>query len=161
MLWLSVQQYYGKALTTVASYMVTAVKDVYVEQISSEKGNIMVSFVPQRHRTPVIIDVNVITANYTFNAPLTFAIMVAFYPFVRRKKIYFEVLVILTIVHLLYVFSAEGKIVTDTMISFGYEKSSTVKSIFWEFLSQFVDIMVKRFEPFLIGAYIYFSRERM
>lgn len=159
LLWIAVKQHYGNAITSVATHAVTVIKDVEIEDILSKENTILVSFVPERHETQAIIEITVNTNSYTFNAPLTFAIMAAFYPSVRRKHVYFEVLLILSAVHVLYVFSLQGKHVTDTMITLGYEKASTVKSVFWEFLWQFVDNMVIRFEPFLLGAYIYFRKE--
>ncbi len=157
--WITVKQYYGNSITFITTHAVTVIKDVEIEDILSEENTILVSFVPQRHEAREIIDITINTNSYTFNAPLTFAIMAAFFPYVRRKRIYFEVLLILVAVHVLYVFSLEGTHVTDTMISLGYEQSSTLKAVFWEFLWQFVDNMVIRFEPFLLGAYIFFRKE--
>jgi hypothetical protein len=159
LLWITVKQYYGNSITFIATHAVTVIKDVDIEGILSEENTTLVSFVPQRHEAREIIDITINTNSYTFNAPLTFAIMAAFYPYVRRKRIYFEVLLILMAVHVLYVFSLQGTQVTDTMISLGYEQASTLKAVFWGFLWQFVDNMVIRFEPFLLGAYIFFRKE--
>ncbi|MEE9213426.1 MAG: hypothetical protein V3U54_01350 [Thermodesulfobacteriota bacterium] len=84
--------------------------------------------------------------------------MAAFYPFIRRKRTYIEVLIILVFVHFLYVFSLEGERLTKALIEQGFEKRSSVSIIFWEFLWGFVDNMVVRFEPFLVGAYLFFFR---
>ena len=104
--------------------------------------------------------VDVPISNYTFNAPLTFAIMAAFFPFLKRKWIYLEAILILIAVHFLFVFSLEGEKLSVALHTQGYAKSGTASQIFWEFLWGFLDNMVVRFEPFLIGAYLYFFRNR-
>ena len=43
----------------------------------------------------------------------------------------------------------------------GFEKASSLTIFFWEFLWGFVDNMVVRFEPFLIGAYLFLMRNRV
>ena len=63
-------------------------------------------------------------------------------------------------VHFLFVFSLEGQKLTLTLAIHGYEDPSRITQFFWEFLWGFVDNMVVRFEPFLIGAYLFFMRNR-
>ncbi len=41
-----------------------------------------------------------------------------------------------------------------------YENPNEVNLFFWQFSEGFLKSMVLRFEPFLIGAYLYFSRTR-
>jgi len=69
-------------------------------------------------------------------------------------------LTILVFVHFLFVFSLEGEKLTQILTIHGYEEPSRVAQIFWEFLWGFVDNMVVRFEPFLIGVYLFFMRNR-
>ncbi len=159
-MWVGVKDYYGRALTGVATYFITAVKDVQLHETAAKKDFITVSFTPKRHKANIIIDIDVVTSSYTFNAPLSFAIIAAFYPYLRRKRVYIEVLSILLFVHILYIFSSEGEKLTGLMVSHGYETSGTFKAAFWQFLWGFVDNMVIRFEPFLLGAYLYFRRDK-
>ncbi len=84
--------------------------------------------------------------------------MAAFYPYVRRKRVYMEALAILFTVHIMYVFSSEGEKLTTLMVQGGFEETSMSKDMFWQFLWGFVDNMVIRFEPFLLGAYLYFRK---
>jgi hypothetical protein len=158
LVWVGVKGYYGRAVTAIATYFVTAVKEVTHEETTVREDYLMVSFIPERHRANVIIDIDVVTSSYTFNAPLTFAIMAAFYPFLRKKRVYLEVLFILFAVHVLYVFSSEGEKLTTLMIGGGFEEANPVREALWQFLWGFIDNMVIRFEPFLLGAYLYFRR---
>lgn len=156
--WLGVKEYYGRTVTDVATYLVTTVKEVNEDQTISKKDMVTVSFIPKRHRANAIIDIDIVTSSYTFNAPLSFAIMAGFYPYLRRKRVYLEAMVILFTVHIMYVFSSEGEKLTTLMVQGGFEEASMFKDIFWQFLWGFVDNMVIRFEPFLLGAYLYFRR---
>jgi len=159
-LWIGIKDNYSRALTGVATYFITAVKDVDLHETTVKKDVITVSFIPKRHRANVIIDIDVVASSYTFNAPLSFAIMAAFYPFLKKKRVYIEVLSILLIVHILYVFSSEGEKLTGLMVDRGYEETGKLKTAFWQFFWGFVDNMMIRFEPFLLGAYLYFRRDK-
>ena len=160
-IWLVIKSYYGLVISTIASYAITFVKNVDIVEIIRNKDIITVGFIPQKYGVTILkTAINIPTSNYAFNAPLTLAIMAAFYPFLKRKWIYLEAIVILVIVHFLFVFSLEGEKLTLYLTAQGYEKTGTVTQIFWEFLWGFIDNMVVRFEPFLIGAYLYFFRNR-
>jgi len=160
-IWLLVKSYYGLFISTIASYAITVVKNVEIVEIIRNKDIVTVGFIPQKFGVTILkTAIDVPTSNYAFNVPLTLAIMAAFYPFLKRKRIYLEAVVILVIVHFLYVFSLEGQKLTLYLEAQGYEKTGTATQIFWEFLWGFVDNMVVRFEPFLIGAYLYFFRNR-
>jgi len=161
LVWLGIKGYYGLAITTIASYAITLFKDVDIVSILRQGDIVSVGFIPQKFGVAILkTTIDVPISNYTFNAPLTFAIMAAFYPFLKRKWIYLEALVILLVVHFLFVFSLEGQGLTSELEKQGYEKSSTATHIFWEFLWGFINNMVVRFEPFLIGAYLFFFRNR-
>ena len=160
--WLVVKGYYGEVITTVSSYAVAAVKNTQVVDITRDKGVVQVGFIPktfgvaQVYKTSITVPV----ANYAFNIPLTLAIMAAFFPFLRSKRIYIEALAILVFVHFLFIFTLEGERLTSVFVSQGYEKESTLSKVFWQFLWGFLNNMVVRFEPFLIGAYLFFFRNR-
>ena len=159
--WLGVKAYYGMAITTIASHAITLIKNVDVVSILRNGDIISVGFIPQKYGVTIIkTTIDVPISNYTFNAPLTFAIMAAFYPFLKRKWIYLEAILILVVVHFLFVFSMEGEKLSAALETQGYEKVGTASQLFWEFLWGFINNMVVRFEPFLIGAYLYFFRNR-
>lgn len=159
--WLGVKAYYGMAITTIASHAITLIKNVDLVSILRNGDIISVGFIPQKYGVTIIkTTIDVPISNYTFNAPLTFAIMAAFYPFLKRKWIYLEAILILVAVHFLFVFSMEGEKLSAALETQGYEKGGTASQLFWEFLWGFINNMVVRFEPFLIGAYLYFFRNR-
>ncbi|HVY54502.1 MAG TPA: exosortase H-associated membrane protein [Thermodesulfobacteriota bacterium] len=161
LVWLGVKSYYGMAITTIASHALTLFKNVDVVSILRKGDLISVGFIPQKYGVAILkTTIEVPISNYTFNAPLTFAIMAAFYPFLKRKWIYLEAILILLVVHFLFVFSMEGEKLSAALETQGYEKGGAVSQIFWEFLWGFINNMVVRFEPFLIGAYLYFFRNR-
>src|SRR5512135_2946458 len=94
-LWIQVKDYYGYAMTLTASKLAAGLKSARLEEISREKGTIQVTFTRFTRGVDTLIDIPVNTSSYTFNAPLTFAIMGALY-FVlkRRKRAYGEALAI-------------------------------------------------------------------
>ena len=159
--WLGIKGYYGMAITTIVSHAITLFKDVDIVSILRQGDIVSVGFIPQKYGVTILkTTIDVPISNYTFNAPLTFAIMAAFYPFLRRKWIYLEALLILVAVHFLFVFSLEGEKLSGALETQGYAKGGTASQIFWEFLWGFINNMVVRFEPFLIGAYLFFFRSR-
>jgi len=159
--WLGIKGYYGMAITTIASHAITLFKDVDIVSILRQGDIVSVGFIPQKYGVTILkTTIDVPISNYTFNAPLTFAIMAAFYSFLRRKWIYLEALLILVAVHFLFVFSLEGEKLSGALETQGYAKGGTASQIFWEFLWGFINNMVDRFEPFLIGAYLFFFRSR-
>lgn len=159
-LWLGIKGYYGMAVTTVASHAITVFKNVKIVDIVRKKDIVAVGFIPDKYGVKILkTTLDVPISNYTFNAPLTFAIMAAFFPFLKRWRIYLEALLIMVAVHFLFVFSYEGQRLTAVLEAQGYEKSSTAAHVFWEFLWSFINNMVVRFEPFLIGAYLYFFKD--
>jgi len=162
LIWLFIKGYYGMAITTVASYLLSLVKSLEITEIVRNKDIISVGFIPDKHGLTQVIKttIDIPISNYTFNAPLTLAIMAVFYPFIKSKWLYLEALIILVFVHLLFVFSLEGQKVTAVLAAQGFENPGNVTHIFWEFLWGFVNNMVVRFEPFLIGAYLYLLRNR-
>lgn len=168
--WIQIKDGYGFLITRISSLGLESVKDVKVEDIKKKDGEYVVTISPERFKSMLVVDIPVKTSTYTFNAPLTFSIIAAFFLPLRRRfteqgrkdvstrilRIYLEAIGILILVHILFVFSLEGERLTGIMMSRGYEDVGVLKLGFWQFLWGFVDNMVIRFEPFLIGAYLYF-----
>jgi hypothetical protein len=153
--WIQVKDYYGTAVTVTASKLLTLAKDVTYEGSLQVDDAIEATFSPLSRRD-MLVDIPVKTSTYTFNAPLTFALMATLWLFLRKKwRAYSEALLILLCVHLLYVFSLEAKTLTETLIQRGIEPENVVRLFFSQFLWSFTDNMVIRFEPFLIGFYMF------
>ena len=161
MLWIQIKDYYGRGVTFTASKLAAGIKDVKFEEMTEERDAIQATFSPLGRGSNIAIDIPVKTSSYTFNAPLTFAIMAAMYQFINaRKRAYGEALLILLSVHLLYVFSLETKELTDALVDKGLEKTSILRIFFYQLLWGFTDNMVIRFEPFLIGFYMFIRFRR-
>lgn len=155
-LWVAAKDYYGSGVTFTASKIAAGMKGLKFEEMTREKDVVQATFSPRGRGSNVLIDIPVKTSSYTFNAPLTLAIMAALYPFIRkRKEAYAQALLILLSVHILYVFSLEAKGATDVLVDKGLQKAGSVSGILYQFLWSFTDNMVVRFEPFLIGFYLY------
>ncbi len=162
--WFQVKDYYGMATVALASNIVTGIKDVKYEYKIRKGDVIEVIFKPLRHRENILIGIPVKTSFYTFNVPLTLSIMVILYPILRKKlRAYGEALMLLFSAHLLYVFSLEANELTNAFIMRGYEFENMRSLIFYQFLWGFTDNMVIRFEPYLIGIYLFlrYSKERV
>lgn len=161
LLWLQVKDIYGSGITYTASKAVTAVKEVRLMDLKKEGDIFTVVFMPLRHGTDILIDIPVKTSGYTFNVPLTLAILSAMFISIRRRlRAYFEAALMLVFIHLLYVFSLEAKEITGVFNGMGLSQPNVFKTGFYQFLWGFIDNMVIRFEPFLIGFYIYLRYKR-
>jgi hypothetical protein len=155
MLWIQIKAGYCYMTALMTSKLVAGIKNAKVEDIEVVKGAVEVTFRPIQQATQSFVRVQIQT-NYTFNAPLTIAIMASLFLFIkRRKRAYAEALCILLSVHLLYVFSLEMTHVTDAFMKSGIEKINKPVAYFYQFLWVFTRSMIIRFEPFLIGFYIY------
>ncbi len=163
LIWLPIKDGYGYLTTSIASKLAAGLTDAKVEEISTTKDVVQVTFSPLRKRSDMLVDIPVPTSSYTFNTPLTVGIMAALYPFItRRTRAYSEALAMLFGVHLLFVFSLEAKELTEVFIRQGLAARSTTRIVAYQFLWGFVDNMVIRFEPFLIGFYVFlrFGRKK-
>ena len=155
LLWILVKDQYCYTLAFVTSKVVAGLKDAKVEDVTFEQGQVNATFSPLEGRTPLLVKVPIPTS-YTFNAPLTAAIMACLYMFIRRRtRAYGEALLILLGVHFLYVFSLEMKQITEIFMKAGIEKMNRPEVYTYQFLWIFTRSMIIRFEPFLIGFYIY------
>lgn len=156
LVWIRIKDDYGIGMVAVASRVVTALKDVRYEYMTEGGDIIEATFSPLRHGEEMLIDIPIKTSSYTFNAPLTLSIMAGLYPILRKRlRGYIEAVLILMTVHLIYITSLEAKELTYVFVLRGLESASSLKIILFEFLWGFTDNMVIRFEPFLIGAYLF------
>jgi hypothetical protein len=156
-LWINVKDYYGYALTYAVSSLVVPIKGVALESVTKKDDIIEIEVSRQSYREKIIGYLPLKTSFYTFNVPLTCAILAAFHPFIKRRtRGYTEALVILLFVHALYISSLELKGLTEMSMSRGIEPMSKIKLGLYQFFWSFTDNMIIRFEPFLIGIYVFF-----
>ncbi len=157
-LWIQVKNHYGYALTLIASEFVTVLKDVQFEKIDQKNDvtEVTVSCPLPGDKSDLLIDIPVKTSSYTFNVPLTFAIMTTLFPFLKRKRrAYAEALLILMGVHFLYVCSLEANNLTTVFTGRGIDVATSPRLFAYQFIWEFTSNMVIRFEPFLIGLYMF------
>ena len=163
-LWLFVGKYYGYVITSISAHAIAPVKNLQLDLVkfdTKDKNNISTYFRTKKVLTKNVgLLQNINFGHFTFNVPLTIGIIAAFFPFIRKKRIYIEVAVLVITIHILYVFFLEGLKLSEALLRSGYEKPNEAKLVFWQFSEGFLKSMVLRFEPFLIGAYLYFSRTR-
>lgn len=161
LVWIMIGRYYGTVITSISAYAIAPVKNLKLIEIKREKENIATIFITQRYQTKnIILLQNVNYSHFTFNVPLTIAIIVVFFPFIKKKRVYAEVAILIVSIHIIYVFLLEGYKLTEALLKSGYEKPNQTKFYLWLYSEGFFKSMVLRFEPFLIGAYLYFSRTR-
>ncbi len=157
-LWIQVKNYYGYVVTHIASELVAVLKGIRFEEMEQKQDVIQATFsrpLPGT-KSDALIDIPIKTSSYTFNAPLTFAIMATLFPFITGKgRAYAEALFILFSVHFLYVFSLEANNLTTVFVERGWEVIGKPRLFLYQFLWEFTNNMVIRFEPFLIGFYIF------
>ncbi|HWR57642.1 MAG TPA: hypothetical protein VN328_02025 [Thermodesulfovibrionales bacterium] len=160
-LWIQVKDYYGEGVVYITSRLVAIIKDVEFEELTRKGDFIQATFRPLRHKAGMLMDIPMNTSSYTFNAPLTFGIMAAFFPFItRRKRAYVEALGLLFGGHLLAVFSFETYNLTVAFVDRGFDPPSNARVSIYKFLWQFTENMVVKFEPFLIGFYMFIRFRR-
>lgn len=163
-IWLLAGKYYGYMITYTAAQIIAPVKSLKLDKVSfDEKDNEIIGtyFRTQRQFAKNIgLLQNVNYGHFTFNVPLTIAILASFFPYLIKKRIYLEAVIILIAIHIIYVFSLEGYKLTEALIKARYEQIEITHYRAWQYFEGFFKSMVLRFEPFLIGAYMYFSRNR-
>jgi len=155
-LWIQVKDFYGYGMTMAASKMVAGLKDLEIDAVDRNDERVQVTFSPYRINRAILIDIPVRTNTYTFNIPLTLAIMAALTLFIRKRpRAYIEAVGLLLIVHMLFITTFELKELTATLVNMKIETVSKAWIFIYEFLWGFTDNMVIRFEPFLIGFYLF------
>lgn len=155
-LWIQVKDFYGYGMTVAASNIIAGLKDLEIDAVDQNKERVQVTFTPYRINRNVLIDIPVRTNTYTFNIPLTLAIMSSLFLSIRRRpRAYAEALLLLLIVHMLFITTFELKELTTTLVNMKIETVGKARIFIYEFLWGFTDNMVIRFEPFLIGFYLF------
>jgi hypothetical protein len=82
--------------------------------------------------------------------------MAALFLFIKNHvRAYTEVLIILVAIHIFYIFLSEAGRIATLLDQNNLESSSEVGLFIWKYLWGFIDAMLIRFEPFLIGIYLY------
>ena len=158
--WIQLKPYYGSGLTQMGTHLSALTMGCIVEKVAAGKEDTKVSFVhsilTRRGLADLEIDVRLSVSSYSFNVPLTLALIASLFPVFRwRKRSLFEAAFILVSIHLLYVYSYCCLQIYYVLLRAGVISKSMAGQLFWEFLWAFTDNMVIRFEPFLLAVYLW------
>jgi hypothetical protein len=156
-LWLKIQDQYGKVVLSMASHLTAKVMDVEFDTIKENNNEVFDAQFYILRRGIVYTRVIKFDFNtFTYNAPLTFAIMAALFLFIKNHaRSYTEVFIILFTTHFFYAFIYEAYRLSLTFDRNNLEPVSRFELSVWHYLWGFFHSMVIRFEPFLIGIYLY------
>lgn len=104
----------------------------------------------------LVLDLKLSVSAYSFNVPLTFALIIGLLPVFRWRKLsYLEAGIILVAIHVLFVYSFCLLKLYQILVSGGFIMNSVIKQYLLEFMWAFTDNLVIRFEPFLLAVYLW------
>ena len=160
-LWIQVKPYYGNMLTHVGSRLSAWNAGFRVEKVQHGKEVATITFaypvVTKHGRGDILLDVKIAVSNYSFNVPLTFALLAGLFPFFRwRIRSFIEACFILLFIHLLYISFFCSLQLFYHLAQAGIKTPSKTVQFFLQFMWAFADNMIIRFEHFLVAVYIWF-----
>ncbi len=164
-LWVHVKSYYGFILNKAGAYAVSSLYDMHVMGFDQdhEVGQINLSrpVYTSRGLGDLLLEIKVNVSNYSFNVPLTLALILSLYPIFHWSKLpILETLCILIGIHFLYVFSYCNYEVYRYNVQANLVTYSEVEHFMVEYFWMFMDNMVIRFEPFLLVVYLWIRMVR-
>ena len=162
-IWVQIKPLYGNLLAHVGAPLAawtTGARMVDIDQ-GQELADVTFSYYAEtvKGSGDVILDVKIPVSNYSFNVPLTLALIAGLFVFFRwRPQTLVEACLILVLIHVSYIYFlctlqifyqlAMGQIkVPPKWVQF------TV-----QFMWGFTDNLIIRFEPFLIAVYLWLRR---
>lgn len=163
--WVAViKSHYGGLVGETGTFLAAATFKTSIETF--DRGKEIIDIV---HTKPIltgggvgdaVIRLKLYISNFSFNMPLTLAIMFALLPIFHWRPLHFcEAIGLIVLVHLLFVYFFNSAAIYGYLVNQGVIEASLPKTIFWEFSWAFIDNMVIRFEPFLVIVYLWL-RER-
>jgi hypothetical protein len=158
--WIQVKPYYGQFIAQASGYLSSWGMGAHLENVSQEKN-----MTKLRIAKPVqdglrsgdlVLDLQLSVAAYSFNVPLTFALMASLFPLFRwRKRYLLEAVLILMAIHMLFVSSYVLLRLYVAFTQAGLMGRSQIIQFCLEFLWTFTDNLIVRFEPFLLAIYVW------
>ncbi|SLM29985.1 membrane hypothetical protein [Desulfamplus magnetovallimortis] len=166
-IWIQIKPYYGNVMTRSGSECAALFSsfrlDNFVHDNEIAKINFSRLIYSHKGLGDLVIDLQINVSNYSFNIPLTIALILSLLPIVKwwNPRTIIEVVIILLVIHFCYVF-----FYTSLQLFYyshpGVRQDSfltTLNQYFLEFMWMFIDNMVVRFEPFLVALYIFFRNQ--
>lgn len=145
-LWLEVKDYYGLAFTWTASYLFAFFNDASFEALTRDSDIIRAFFRPFGTFQNRFFGIEVHVPEFTNSIPVTFAIMAAAYPFLKRKGMFFYALTVFFAIDVLWVFFRECEGLSPYLANFRFEEASA----FFLLSSQYAIMSM----PFFTGFYM-------
>lgn len=152
-----IKSQYSYTLTFIASEISSKIKNVkFIEVTKKENDFFLINFISLKENSPAIFQAKINTI-FTFTLPITLAIFVSLLPYLEKRiRATIETIVILISIHILYILSHELYELTKFLIYREIEKPRKIPFYFYQYLAVFTKNMIIRFEPFILGLYIYF-----
>ncbi len=162
--WVQIKPFYGQMLSHIAARVAVFHTGFKVKTIVQQADETRITFsrtvIKKQGIGEFLMDIRIKVSSYSFNVPLTLAIIAALYPlFGWRKKNIPEILIILIGIHLLYIYSFCVLRLFETMTQAGMTTTSSAFQFMLQFLWGFTDNLVIRFEPFLLAAYLWLRNQ--
>ena len=164
-IWIQIKPYYGNIITQIGARLAASTTGLRVEKIQHGKEVATITFVrnifTEKGLQDLLLDLKISVSNYSFNMPLTIALVICLLPFFKwRKRSLIEACFILLFVHLLYIYFYCTLQLTRQLTVIGIEAPSKTVQFLLQFMWVFVDNMVIRFEPFLVAVYVWLRNKR-
>jgi hypothetical protein len=158
--WVQVKPYYGRVLTRFVSQVIAGTTNFKVDKFRHEREKAQITFsrpvLTRQGFGDLVLDLTIPVSNYTFNTPLTFALLAGLFVIFRWPLRHFiGVCLILLGIHLMYVYTYCTFQLFFYLAQGGFKILSRPVQLFIEFLWSFTDNMVVRFEPFLVFLYLW------
>ncbi len=158
--WIQIKPYYGGALARVGGGLAAWTTGSTLESIRREEDVAEIRFkhvgMTPRGIGELLVDLSISVSSYSFNAPLSLALVIGLHPFFRwRKRSLVEVGCLLLFIHLLYIYSYCILQLFQKIAAAEIRTPSGPARLFLEFLWAFTDNMIIRFEPFLVAVYLW------
>ncbi len=164
--WIQVKPYYGEAMARVGGGLSAWTAGGALETVRQGKdvAEIRFKFVGMTAKGigELQVDVSLSVSSYSFNVPLTIALVAGLFPFFRwRKRTIVEVCCLLPFIHLLYIYSYCILQLYQKISAAGFRTPSGAARLTMEFLWSFSDNMIIRFEPFLAAVYLWLRKTNL
>ncbi len=159
-IWIQIKPYYGNLLAHVGGFLAGSTAGAELEKVVHEKDTARVTYartvMSRGNVGEILMDFKISVSNYSFNVPLSFALVAGLFVFFRwRWRYLMEVSLILVLVHVLYIYSYCTLNLFKELTKAGLKDPSASVQFLLQFLWAFTDNMVIRFEPFLVAAYLW------
>ena len=161
--WVHVKPYYGNFLAHIGAQLSAWTTGARLSQVSQDKEIADISFlyyaVTDTGSGDVMLNVKISVSNYSFNVPLTFALIAGLFVVFRWSAgSILESCLILMAIHLGYIyFYCTLQIYYQLAVAHIMAPPKWIQFLL-QFLWGFTDNLIIRFEPFLIAVYLWLSQ---